>query len=499
MKKLFKKNKAQISVYILFFTALFVFILSGSTIWIYFYLNTISRSIDKIQAFYIAESGNEYYRWFLNHFPQDYTDGTGKPGPYVHTFYNRLGEAIGEFILNITPPETGSNVVYVYSKGKIYSNPSIEKNVFTILARPSLAKYAVAVDDNIRFGEGTVVYGEIHSNKGIRFDGKAYNLVKSSLIIYQDPDHEGCKEWAVHTHVPTTTYPEGDPCPDPSNPEPSTIPYRPDVFVVGRKVGAPIIDFVGISADFYKLRDLAQKDGFYLPFAGDLRYGYEIILKDNGTFDVYKVEDIVPQPKKCEIYDTYEGYGNNNRYIHSTWSILTKTFLGNYPYPKNGIIFVEDNVWVSGKISDKKLLIVSAKLPDVPAQRTNIIINNDLTYTNYDGRDIIGLIAQRNINVGLKSEDELRIDGALMVQNGRVGRYYYSEECGPEYKRTKITVYGSIITRRRYGFSWVSGNVWTSGYRDREIVYNNDLLYFPPPFFPLASEFYEIVKWQEAK
>jgi hypothetical protein len=79
---------------------------------------------------------------------------------------------------------------------------------------------------------------------------------------------------------------------------------------------------------------------------------------------------------------------------------------------------------------------------------TNIIINSDLKYTNYDGRDAIGLIAQRNILIGLKSSNILRIDGVLVAQKGRIGRHHYSSECGSEYKREKITIYGSLITRK---------------------------------------------------
>ena len=485
------KAKSQILFYVLFYLFLTVFIFTGSLVWINFYLSSVNREIQKIVALNIAESGIEYYRWYLNHFPRDFTDGTNQPGPYIHNFYNRVGEKIGEFVLEINPPLEGFSLVNIKSTGKLISS-NIKKTVETILGRPSVAKFSVAVDDNIRFGEGTVVYGEVHSNKGIRFDGLAYNLVKSSLLTYFDPDHSGCKEWAVHTHISPQ-----DPCPDPNNPDPSTIPLRPDVFKAGREVGASLLDFVGLSADLSTLKNLAISNGIYLGFSGNNNYGYELVLKENN-FDVYKVTEIVPQSQGCVIYDMNEGYGNNSRYKHSTWSIKTKQFIGTYNYPSNGVIFVEDNVWVSGRVNNKKITIASAKFPENSAQMTNIIINNDLLYTNYNGQDSIGLIAQRNINVGLKSEDDLRIDAVLIAQNGRVGRYYYNSNCGPEYKRTKITIYGSIITRKRYGFSWVNGlGNYTSGYWLRELIYNANNLYFPPPYFPLASEFYSIFKWKE--
>jgi len=484
------KNQGQIIFYILFYLFLTIMILTGSLVWLQTYLGSIEKEIQKITALNIAESGIEYYRWYLNHFPRDFTDGTGQPGPYTHNFYNRLGEKIGEFSLEINSPEEGFSLVNILSTGKLIDS-KINKKIEVLLGRPSLAKYSVLVDDNIRFGAGTVVYGEIHSNKGIRFDGLAYNLVKSSLLTYKDPDHSGCDEWAVHTHVTPV-----DPCP-PQNPSPDQLPLRPDVFKAGRLVGVPSQDFVGISQDLSFYKTLAQQNGIYLSFSGTSNYGYELTIRTDGKIDVSLVKQIV-KITNCTIYDPYTDSTGGERYSLSSWSISQKKFLQTYDYPQNGIIFVEDNVWVNGQINNKKILIASAKFPENSIEMTNIIINSDLKYTNYDGKDAIGLIAQRNILVGLKSSDTLRIDGILVAQKGRIGRQYYSSGCGSEYKREKITVYGSLITRKRYGFSWVDnyGN-WVSGYKLRELIYNAYNLYFPPPYFPLASEFYEIFKWKE--
>jgi len=487
--RLIKNKKGQIILYVMFYGFISFFIFNAIILWLYTVLNSVEKTINQQIALQIAESGVEYARWRLNHFPEDFNFST------TTVFYDRLGNALGQVNLTVTPPPIGSTIVEITSNGKLINAPNIEKIIKANLAKPSVAKYSVLIDDNIRFGVGTVVYGEIHSNKGIRFDGTAYNLIKSSLITYSDPDHQGCQEWAVHTHVNPQ-----DPCPPSNNPDPSLIPFRPDVFKAGRAVGVPTLDFVGISSNLADLKQKALQNGFYLEFSGDNNYGYELVLKESN-FDVYKVTRVVDVPRNCELYDTYEGPAfNNDRYRHSTWSIRNKQFVGTFNYPSNGVIFVEDNVWVSGKINNKKIIIASARFPENPDRMTNIIINDDLLYTNYDGRDVIGLIAQKNINIGLKSKDVLRIDSALIAQNGRVGRYYYSSQCGSEYKREKITVYGSLTTRLRYGFSWVDnlGN-WVSGYRLRDLVYNGSLLYFPPPFFPSASEFYETIKWLELK
>jgi hypothetical protein len=141
------------------------------------------------------------------------------------------------------------------------------------------------------------------------------------------------------------------------------------------------------------------------------------------------------------------------------------------------------------------LTIVSGKFPDSPSTRTSITVNSDLLYTNYDGSDVLSLIAQGNINVGMISEDDLRIDGALIAQNGRVGRYYYAQQCNPHNTRDTITLYGMIGSNLRYGFAYTDG----TGYENRNIIYDANLLYSPPPSFPLTSDQYQVVSWEEVR
>lgn len=118
--------------------------------------------------------------------------------------------------------------------------------------------------------------------------------------------------------------------------------------------------------------------------------------------------------------------------------------MANYAFPANGLLFLEDHVWVCGQIDSARLTIASAKFPADVATYTNIIINNDIYYTQYDGQDVLALMAQGNINLGLVSEDDLHIDAALVAQNGRVGRHYYrppsgsKTRCSPYHVRTIV-------------------------------------------------------------
>ena len=449
------------------------------------------------KAFQIAEAGVEYYRWHLAHAPEDYQDGTGAPGPYVHNYKDKDGNVIGSFTLTITPPPVGSTVVTVISQGKVNEDASISRKIEAKMAIPSLSKFAVVANAAMRFGEGTEVFGPIHSNEGIRFDGLAHNIVSSAKLDYDDPDHNGANEFGVHTHLRAPPQTGTNPNFVPEEAPPSTLIDRPDVFMAGRLFPVPAVDFAGLTADMAGIKADAQANGFYLANSGAL--GYKIVLKNNDTFDLYRVNSLLSTPGgSCSNNVTAR-----NQVGWGTWSVGTGggalTLLGNNAFPANGLIFIEDHVWVEGVIDSARLTIASGRFPDNASTRTSITINNNLTYTNYDGQDVISLIAQNNINVGLKSPDILQIDGALVAQNGRAGRYYYNSSCGTEHLRNTITLNGMIATNQRYGFAYVSGlnGALVSGYNIRNIIYDANLLYGPPPSFPLTSDQYTTISWRE--
>lgn len=450
----------------------------------------VTRTLDaREQAFQIAEAGVEYYRWHLAHAPQDFQDGTGGPGPYVHSVKDADGDTIGQYSLTITPPLTGSTIVKVRSTGTITSDPTISRTILATLAIPSLAKFAVVANQNMRFGEGTEVFGPVHSNAGIRFDGVSHNLITSSLSQYNDPDSDDCNNnvsFGVHT------------CVNPHDPSPpATVPSRSDIFMAGRKFPVQSFDFNGLTVDLSQMKANAQTNGVYIASSGS--QGYHIVLKTNDTFDLYKVTSLQDAPHNCTNRNDQDNWG--------TWSIRTQVHPTtganntpkNYAFPANGIIFVEDHVWVDGAINGARITIAAGKFPDNVSTRKDIIVNNDLKYTNYDGTDVISLVAQRNFNVGLFSDNDLRIDGALVAQNGRVGRFYYESDCRSGgvnyYNRDIITLYGMIATNIRYGFAYTDG----TGYDQRNIIYDSNLLYGPPPSFPLTSSQYQTISWQEVR
>lgn len=449
-----RRSSGSMLVSILVITGLFVSLGMLALQFIITQNNAANFRVNRERALQIAEAGAEYYRWHLAHVPEDFKDGTGNPGPYVHTYYDATNNPIGTFTLEITPPPSGSTVVTVKSAGQLTNKPTSKRTITMKMGIPSFTQWAVVANADMRFGEGTEVFGPIHSNGGIRFDGVAHNLVTSLQYSYDDADHTGNQEFGVHTHVnaPPATGVDNTfrplEAPTVTPPPYQTPPTRSDVFQVGRQFPVPQVDFDSMTSDLSTLKTKADANGIHLlPSGGQ---GYHITLRADGKVDMR----IVNTQLRCQYNSsgTWRDYGycsNNFNAIctqnsncsggaiciqssasigsrsadQASFTYQSASSLG-VDFPTNGIIFVEDDAWVDGTIDDARVSIIAAREP-MASGSANIYINKDLKYTHYDGTDAIGLIAQTNILVGFFSENDLRVDAALIAQNGRIGRAYY--------------------------------------------------------------------------
>lgn len=475
-------KKGQIAVQLLFLSAIIVALIAGFVSLAASLLQVSVRSQNKLQAFSVAEAGIEYYRWHLAHSPQDFTDDTGGPGPYVHPYYDKDGNLIGQFSLAITPPPAGSSVVTITSVGTVVADPSVQKTIKVRFGNPSFLDYSVLMNGNVHFGTGTVTYGTIFANGGINFDGVAYGPVESALTTYKNPDANNKTEWAVYTDASPA-----DPLP------PTPEPTRSDIFRAGRFFPIPAVDFTQIVQTLASLKTQAQTNGTY--YASSSVYGYDLALSASGTYRMYKVTSLAQLPNSCTNTSHEPGWG--------VWSVGDETLVASGTIPDNGVIFAEDDLWVRGQIKNEHLTVAAGRFPENPSTYANITVNNSMLYTNYDGLDGLGLVAQNNLNVGLFSDDILRVDGAIIAQNGRVGRYYYSppnvhnnsQKCGDTVMRQKITLYGSIISGGQYGFGFDD----STGYQERDVIFDPNLRASPPPYFPLLSTQYTPISWEEVQ
>lgn len=458
-------NKNQESGSILVFTVVIIFIFSLVMLGLLSYATTELRldrsTVTREQAFQIAEAGANYYEWHLANFPADFWDGNASttPGPYVHSYVDAAtGQTIGNFSLTITPPPTGSTIVTVQSKGYTLADPNSIRTTTVRYGIPSLAQYAFLANGDIWIGSTESVSGQFFSNGGIKFDGTGNAAIMSAKSTYT------CDAW------------QGAPCPALENGIWGAAPQSTKNFW---QFPVPNTDFSSITANLATIKGAAQSAGIYLAPSG--AQGYSLVFKNNGTVDIYKVTSLVGG----------EPAGLDTNFVWHNGASLdynARTFLSNQAIPANGVIYVEDKTWVEGVVKGRAT-VAAAVLPYNAATAPSIMIPNNITYLAKDGTNSLGLISQQDILVSYNSPNNLEIDAALIAQNGADQRWYY----GAGTTKNSITIYGAVASYGTWTWNWDSPV--DSGYINTNTSYDSNLLYAPPPSFPLSASGYQQISW----
>jgi hypothetical protein len=398
------------------------------------------------QALNVAEAGVNYYLWHLSHNSADYKDGGSTPatapyGPYVHNQYDNDGNLLGTYTLYITPPTGGSTVTTVKSIGQV-PHFSGTRTILAQLGQPSFANYALLSAGEVWFGSTESSSGPVQSNTGVRFDGTNNGTVYSASTTYK-PTVQGGGDGANHPGVWGSGGPQ------------SQWQYP-----------VPAVDFAQITANLSSLSAQATSSGTNLATTNAL--GYYLLLKPTGFIDYYKV--------------TNENSGG-----------ITKTLIStDNAAPGNGVLFVNDNVWVEGVTWPGRITIVAAKLPDQAATNKSINIVGNLTYKLKDGSNAIGLIAQKDIRVSDYAPTTIEIDAALLAQKGNV----WVANTAPV--KTSLTFYGAIALAVTWTWNWVSSSNGpvTHGYTTTSTSFDSNLIYAPPPLYPTTGN-YSVLNWRE--
>lgn len=450
------------SIFIISFGALIALILAEH--------KAMDYKIASTQALEIAEAGINEYRWRLAHDADDYAGAD-------EDYYDPYGNLIGHYTLTVTPPESGENTVTLTSIGYAKNFPNTKRIVRAKYGKPTVADFAIVSDANIWFGEDEEIFGKVHANGGIRMDGycnSEMSTIKETYIC--GPEH-GCADeekpgiWGTGEIQDLWTFPvtEG-------------------------------VDFDTLTVDYDALQLAAIADGIHLNSSG--KYGYQIVF-DGDKLDINTVSSL-----ESPVW----GYDGTS-WLYQSDSIKRTTALSGYqdiPLPANGLIFIEDEVWVEGNI-DGKVTVVAARLPSASNPHASIRIQNDIRYKgDKDDTYAVGLIAQKDILIPLISDATLRIDASLIAQTGHVFRYYYpvhedwcrtwcSKEPYTAYSiRSVIQIFGMIMSKEVWTFSWISddtGNV-VSGYDRADITYDPYLKNNPPLYFPTTGD-YRLISWEE--
>lgn len=463
-----KPDQTGLIMLTIIFTSLFIGIMGG-IFSLFVYQSRLSKKLQaKERAIQIAEAGINYYRWHLAHAPEDYADGTGQTcvypnscGPYQHEYNDPSSEEqIGTFELKITPPPVGSTIVTINSTGWVEGYENQKRIVEVRYGIPSLSAYTFLSNSNTWFGSNESVIGPLHSNGGIRMDGSNNGLATSAQLTYICTEIHNC-----------------------SNEEKSGI-WGSGSGNTLWQFPVPLVDFNTITLDLYQIKTEAQSSGAYYADSG--AEGYKVVFKNTGNFDIYKINSL--KPVVSQLSDNGVGYEQKADEPDEE----TVVSLNESP-PANGLIFIEDNVWVEGVVNGR-FTLVSAKLIGIPTEYTTIRINNNLTYLDRDGTHILGLIAEKDIKVPNYAPNELTIDAIMIAQNGRVFRNLYSDRS----IQNSIEVYGSIITNKEWTWNWCEGNpcALIDGYTITESIYDKNATFAPPPYFPTTGE-YTFISWEE--
>lgn len=464
-------------------------------------LNTAVRAQHSETAFNAAEAGLNYYLWHLNHDNTDLKDGTGAPatptalgyGPYVHDYKDLDGNKVGTFTLYIKPGVTGSTTVTVRSIGQVDTYPRATRTVEAQIGAPSFSTFAVAGNTALWFGNTESTNGPIHSNVGIKMDGANTDQISSARSTYTVPSWSG--DGANTTKPGVWCHPS------------ITSPVNCNTRIkTSWSYPVPALDFNKLSADLCTMKKLATANNAtnactlnptrtpgYVPRVNTSysQYaGYLITLNDNGTYNLERV--------------------SNERDRQSSYSsALTRTSVqSGIAIPENGIIFVEDNVWVrtAGPNGfDGRVTIVAARLS--VSGTAVATIADDLRYRDkYTGGDSIGIIAEGDIEVAPYVGAPAEVNAALISQSGSVGiRRQYRENgayvTGYPNASQQFTFFGSLATNQEWTWSVMrcsnanSASCW-AGYRYTSTNYDDNLRYSPPPSFPVTSSF-DMLSWRE--
>jgi len=460
VKRIKKNQRGSLMIYLIVSIFVFTIIIFPVVTIFSAKLKLLRASIDKEEALQIAEAGVNYYQWHLAHFESDYKDGTNTSGPYVHDYIDYdTQQNVGKYSLTITPPSTGSTIVTVQSTGWTNNNPSTKRTITAKFGIPSLAKYAFLSNDVIWIGSSETVNGQLQSNNGIRFDGVGNAPIRSAKSTY---------------YCPST---QGYPCPTTKNGVWGSASSTVQSFW---QFSVSAVDFSSITSDMPTMKSNAQSSGIYLPPSNSA--GYSLVFNSNGTVSVYKITSLLKNPagKDTDNQPRKENTDYDRRTLQFTKDI-----------PQNGMIFSEDNTWVEG-IVDGRVTVVAAELPYDSSTAPTIYIPKNIVYKSKDGSDVLGLISQSDVVVTYHAPNDIEIDAAIIAQYGGAQFFYYANNI-----KDTITIYGTIMTFSQWTWGWVDdyGNT-TSGYTTTINNYDGNLLYNPPPSFPVSSAGYQILNWK---
>jgi hypothetical protein len=434
----------------------------------------------------VAEAGLNQYLWMVASGTSSDSNGfaiPGNTGPFpqweklsLTDIYN--DSVKGTYAIQVTPPTATDSRLLVTVTGMAASSTDVPRTVSAHLGRPAFSEYVMLTDDEVWIGGpiGRLWHGKTHSNTGVIIDTSNITDPVTCANATYNSDMFGGSHNGVWSGG------------DPGSKVPSTDPS-----VALWKFPVPAISFTTVTSDFARLSGLATGSGINLPYststAHDARQGWYIKLLPGKQYQIQRVSGET---------ETNSGYGGGLTLVAPTPLAPS----GVLSYPANGVIYVNDNVWVEGTNLTGRLTIASSGQLNGSGKTaaTSIHVVDNLTYATLDGKVAVGLIAQNNIEIPSyaplsNTHDDVEtidmtIDAAMIAQQGK--EYAVAADLGgPD--RDLLTIYGSVSslhTPYRYSPST------DGGFENGANTYDTFLLHNPPPYFPTVGS-YQILDWRE--
>lgn len=475
---------------VLAFMGIFMFLLATITSYVVTQGKYGRALYAREQAVNIAESGLEYYRWFLAHNTSILDAGVGLVSPYTHTVNDPETGRIGEATITATANLACGKVQWIdlTSVGRSDLTTIFPRTLQARYMRQSVAEYSALLNANVWAGADRVISGPYFSNGGIRMDGTHNSLVSSAVATWSCDSSFGCS--------PTQT--------------------RNGVFGTGSSPAlwvypASSFNFAGIATNFSTIRGYAsgqgilldvdrvrvngsQQGGTFSSVGGSDQRGFRVVLNSNNTITVYRVTG-TSAAQSLHI-------DNLNSWVNDYHTITNQTLVGTYTIPSGcPVIYANAKLWLEGTVGNKVTVIAA----DTGSFTPDIILNNNITYASGTGSSGLTAIAERSVLIPLVAPDVMTIRGVFVAQSGYFGRNYYevggSNGVPSSYnsyvQQSQLTTIGTVVSNQRIGTQWTCGGNFCSGYAQRVDTYDRLLAFSPPAFTPASSVDYKLVLWRE--
>lgn len=207
----------------------------------------------------------------------------------------------------------------------------------------------------------------------------------------------------------------------------------------------PKVDFSQVTVDMQVMRQTAEASGTYYASSGGS--GFKVVA--NGD--------------RVQINRVTGGLSTGN---------LTTQVIALVNVPSSGVLYFNEDVWVSGTYSTK-LTIASSR---------DIYVDGNLDPADMHSTDTCGLVAQRNIIVPSwypNLPTNMTLTAAMLAQTGSIYGDYHNGVT-----KTKITITGSMAYSDYGYFALYSGSTVVAGFKARSYTYDPRLEIEPPPSYP---------------